>query len=324
METNTGDSDSSRRHYQLGIVMVLVGATLFSSKAIVIKLAYGYDIDAANLLAWRMLLAIPFYLGVGLWLHRYGNLAPLTGRQWLALIFFGPFGYYGAAILDMWGLEYITAAFERLILYIYPTLVLLMSRVVYGRRIQKAEIIAVVLSYAGLGIVFVQDVRLYDQDALIGGALVFAAAVAFAIFILASGRLIPVMGASRFTCYAMSISALGIWLHLGIAGGPAPLRGGWELFGLIALLSFGCTTLPSFLINMGTARIGAERMAVVGMAGPLSTIVLGHVILNEAFTWVHGVGTALVLTGVIGLSLTRRQRQRTGEAPIRPVEEKSA
>jgi drug/metabolite transporter (DMT)-like permease len=212
-------------------------------------------------------------------------------------------GYYLASILDLAGLRYVSAGLERLILYVYPTLVLLFGRLLFGRRIRRAEFIAMAVSYAGLLLVFAEDVRLYEDGVVIGGALVLGSAAAYALFILGSGRLIPAIGAMRFTCYAMSAAGIGIGAHFALAQPANLLTLPMPVYGWGVVLALGCTVLPSFLLAAGIARVGAERAALVGLIGPVSTIAVAHLALGEPVTAVHLLGGGLILLGVLSLTL---------------------
>lgn len=285
-----------------GLALAAAGTALFSLKAIVIKLSYEHAVDPVSLQTLRMLLAVPLYLLIALALSGFGRATPLNRRQWLQIIGLGLCGYYLASLLDLLGLQYVSAGLERLILYVYPTIVLLIGRFTAGRRLQPRELIGMAVSYLGLAVVFGQDVALYQQNVLLGGLLVFASAAAYAVFIAGSGRLIPAVGSMRFTCYAMTAAGLGVGLHYFFARPAGLLELAPPVYGLGILLAVGCTVLPSFMIAGGIARIGAERAAMMGMIGPACTLLLGNLILGEALTPVHVVGTALVLGGIVYLS----------------------
>lgn len=298
----------------IGFLLTAGGAVLFSLKAIVVKLSYHYPVDAVTLQTLRMVLAVPIYLLVALWLLRGERRTALSARQWLAVAALGLCGYYLASILDLMGLRYVSAGLERLILYVYPTLVLLFGWLLFGRRVRPAELVAVAVCYAGVAVVFAEDLRLYSADVLLGGLLVFGSAAAYALFMVGSGRLIPAVGAMRFTCYAMTAAGIGVTAHfllarpLDVLALPAPV------YGLSALLAVACTAVPSFMLAAGVGRIGAEQAALVGMVGPASTLVFGYLLLDEPITPVHLLGTALILGGVIYLGLDKPKPARAGSA----------
>lgn len=298
----------------LGILLTAGGAVLFSVKAIVIKLSYRYGIDTVSLLALRMALAVPAYLLIA-GLLTWAQPAPsLSRRQWLQILGLGLCGYYLASYLDLAGLQFVSAGLERLVLYVYPTLVLLYGRLFFGRRVQPAELVAVAICYLGLAVVFAEDLRLYEDDVLIGGLLVFGSAAAYALFMTGSGRLIPRVGSVRFTCYAMTAAGLGIAAHFLLTQPADLLALPAPVYGLGAFLAIACTTIPSFMTAAGVGRIGAERAALIGMVGPASTLVLGHLILDEPVTLVHLLGSALILGGVIYISLHKAPAVAPGRA----------
>lgn len=297
----------------IGLLLATVGTALFSLKAIVIKLSYDYPIDAVTLQTLRMLLSVPLYLLVATVLLRVGGTPRLTGRQWLAVISLGLCGYYVASVLDLMGLQYISAGLERLILYIYPTMVLLIGRLAFRRPIQRRELVGMAVSYIGLAIVLVQDFKFYNDNLILGSLLVLGSAATYAVYIAGSGRLIPLVGSLRFTSYAMIAAGLGVAVHFLVAQPADLLALPAQVYWLGVLLAVGCTVLPSFMIAGGIARIGPERAAMMGMLGPACTLLLGNVILDEPLTALHVLGTALVLGGILHLS--RRPAAASTAAP---------
>ncbi|MBA1148123.1 DMT family transporter [Ectothiorhodospiraceae bacterium WFHF3C12] len=306
-----------RRPYGAGLALVAAGVALLSLKGIVIKLSYALDIDAVSLLLLRLGIALPVYLVVARFAGAGGE--PLSRRQWLGVAGCGLLGAYLASILDFWALQYITASLERLVLYAYPTLVLLFSRILFGRRIRRSDLAALALAYSGLALVFVQDARLYDLEATaVGTALVLASAAAYALFLVGSGELIPKLGSVRFTAYAMIAAAAGIGVHFALARPTAIATLPAEGFALAGFLAVACTLAPSFLMSAGLGRVGAANAAMVGMIGPPVTIAAAHFVLGEAVTWRHGVGTVLIIAGVLGVTL--RGRRRAAETAAAPRE----
>jgi drug/metabolite transporter (DMT)-like permease len=292
----------SRRTEIIGLSLAAGGTALFSLKAIVIKLSYAYPVDAVTLQTLRMLLAVPLYLLIAGVLLGIGGAARLTVRQWLAVGGLGLCGYYVASILDLMGLQHISAGLERLILYVYPTMVLLIGRFAFGRRLQARELVGMTVSYLGLAIVFGQDLALYQDGAVVGALLVLASAAAYALFIAGSGRLIPLVGSTRFTCYAMTAAGIGVGLQYLVRQPTDLLTLPPQVYWLGALLAVACTVVPSFMIAAGIGRIGSERTALVGMIGPACTLALGNLILGEPLTVFHVIGTLLVLGGILHIS----------------------
>lgn len=284
----------------IGTVFALLAALGFSLKAILVKLAYAWHgVDAIALLALRMLFALPFFLALA-WQTRAGS-ARLTAGDWLRLGWLGLTGYYLASILDFWGLAYITAGLERLILFMYPTLVVLIGAWLGRRRVARREGFALVLSYVGIGLAFASDLRLgTDRGALLlGSGLVFGSAVAYALYLLASGATIARVGARRTAAYAMLIST-GLVLTQFVATQPlSGLRQPLSIYGLALAMAVVSTVLPSVLLAEAIKRSGAAKVALVGSAGPIITIYLGVVALGEPATGVQLIGAGLVLAGVL-------------------------
>lgn len=284
----------------VGTLFALLAALGFSLKAILVKLAYAWhSVDAIALLALRMLFALPFFLILA-WHTRAGS-ARLTAGDWLRLSWLGLTGYYLASILDFWGLAYITAGLERLILFMYPTLVVVIGAWLGRRRVARREGVALALSYAGIALAFASDLRLGTDRAalLLGSGLVFGSAVAYALYLLGSGATIARIGARRTAAYAMLIST-GLVLAQFVATQPlAALRQPLSIYGLALAMAVFSTVLPSALLAEAIKRSGAGRVALIGSAGPIITIYLGVVALGEPATGVQLVGAALVLAGVL-------------------------
>lgn len=308
-----------KRAYGAGLALVAAGVCLLSLKGIVIKLSYALDIDAVSLLLLRLSLALPVYLVVAR--LSAGSGPRLTRRAWLGVAGCGLLGAYVASILDFWALQFITASLERLVLYAYPTLVLVFSRLFFGRRIRRGDLVALGLAYGGLAIVFAQDARLYELEATaIGTGLVLASAAAYALFLVGSGELIPKLGSVRFTAYAMIAATAGIVVHFAVARPTTIATLPPEGFALAGFLAVACTIAPSFLMSAGLGRIGAANAAMVGMVGPPVTIAAAHFVLGEAITWRHGLGTVLIVAGVLGVTLRGRAPAPARRKPVKPAE----
>lgn len=283
---------------QRGLIYILLGTICFSAKAVLVKLAYQYPIDAVTLLTLRMGLSLPFYLIIGLFVFRKTAPARLTLADHGRVIGYGFAGYYLASLFDLMGLQYISAGLERLILYLYPTLVLLLSAVFFKRSIGRREWLALLIGYAGIAVVYVQDASVLGDDAVLGMVLIFLCAIAFAIYIVGSGQMIPRLGAMSFTVYAMTIACLAIIGHFLLTRPLSLLWVRWELWAISASIAVFCTVVPTFLMAWGIKLLGAPKAALVGTAGPVFTIVLAYFVLGEAFTMVHAVGTVMVIIAV--------------------------
>jgi drug/metabolite transporter (DMT)-like permease len=291
------------RRFTAGLLLAAAGSVLFSGKAIVVKLAYRHGVDAETLIALRMLFALPFF-ALALWWTTRGA-APLAARDHLRIVIIGLLGYYAASYLDFLGLQYITAALERLILYLNPTIVLLMSALFLGRRMLRLDWIALALSYAGIVLVFWHDVRMAGDNVELGALLVFGSAVCYAVYLVVSGELVARVGAIRLTAYAMCAATAGVLLQFALARPLENLAASAPVLWLSAINAVFCTVLPVFATMLAIARIGAGNVALTAMVGPVSTIALGYLFLGEPITGWQLAGTALVLAGVFVLSKKR-------------------
>ena len=281
-----------------GIALAGIAAFGFSFKAILIKLAYPYGVDAVTLLALRMIFALPIFLYVGFRASR--SMPPLARRDWLMVLVLGLLGYYGASILDFLGLQYVSAGLERLILFTYPTLTLLFGVALYGRRIAGREWSAIALCYAGIAIAFTHDLRLSEDPTttLIGAGLVFGSSVCYAIYLTGSSGMIQRIGAARFTALAMLVSTFATLAHF-IATQPlGRLVQPWPVLGYAATMAVLCTAVPVFAQSAAIRRIGSGQAALVGMIGPLLTIAFAALLLGEGISPAQMLGAALVIAGV--------------------------
>ncbi|MDO8342497.1 MAG: DMT family transporter [Cellvibrio sp.] len=283
----------------IGIFCVFTGTLCFASKGILIKLAYQYGITATPLLMLRMLFALPFYAATALWLHTQ-ELTPLKKGDGWKIAGLGLLSYYISSLLDFMGLEYISAGLERLILYVYPTLVLLMLAFWKKEKITRNTKLALAIAYSGMLLVFVQDLRLTSNWdlTLLGAGLVMLSTISFALFVVLAGDMISKVGPSRFTAYAMLAACAGVILHGISLGDSAELQQPKQVYLLALLLAFFCTVIPSFLMNKGISLIGSGRTAVLGSIGPVITLFLGALVLHEQITLVQLLGAGLVISGV--------------------------
>ena len=280
-----------------GLLLASLGAIAFSGKAIIVKLAYRHGVDAVTLIMLRMVFALPLFLILSWWAGR--GKPPLTRRDWLVILGLGFSGYYLASFLDFAGLAYISASFERLILYLNPTIVLFLGWVLFRRRVTGRQLIALAVSYAGVLLVFGQELQLQGSDVLLGAALVFGSALSYALYLVYSGEEVKRLGALRLTGLATTVACLlciAQFLILRPLGSLASLAP--EVLWLSLLNATACTFAPVLMVMMAIERIGATMAAQTGMIGPMSTILMGVWILGEPFTpWV-AVGTVLVMGGV--------------------------
>ena len=279
-----------------GIALATAGAIAFSGKAILAKLMYRHGVDAVQVLFWRMALALPLFLALAWWAGR-GKPA-LERRDWAVVVGLGFCGYYLASMLDFMGLQYITASLERLILYLNPTLVLLLSMAMLGRRVGARQLAAMALSYAGVLIVFGQELNFEGAHVALGSALVFASAVSYAVYLVACGEEVRRLGALRLTGLATSVASLFAIAQLFVLRDASAVFVPEPVLWLSLANAVFTTFAPVVMVMMAIERIGATLAAQCGMVGPMSTILLGVVVLGEPFN--SGVigGTVLVLMGV--------------------------
>ncbi len=289
-----------------GLVLATLGAIAFSGKAIIVKLAYRHGVDAVTLIMYRMLFALPIFALMAWWASR-GQPA-LTRYDVWGVLGLGFTGYYLASFLDFAGLAYISASLERLILYLNPTLVLLLGLVLYQRHIGRRQALGMAISYAGVLFVFGQEIKLEGADAALGALLVFLSAVSYAIYLNFSGELVKRLGSLRLVGLATTVACL---LCIGQFVLLRPLSAAMvapEVIWLSVLNATLCTAVPVLMVMMAIERIGAGLAAQTGMVGPMSTILMGVVALDEPFTSAVAVGTVLVLAGIFVFTGAGRRR----------------
>jgi len=293
----------TRQAFLAGLAIAITGAILFSAKAIVAKLIYRYDVDAVTLITFRMLFSLPFFAALGLWKAR--TEAPLDRGDRGRIVILGLLGYYLSSFLDFLGLQYISAGLERLILFLTPSFVLLISVFVLGRRIGLTEWTALFTAYLGTVLVFAHDVRIGGSHVWLGGVLVLGSALAYACYLVLSGELVRRVGALRLVAYAMCVSSAACILQFFLLRPPAMLVQPAAVYGLSLINAVFCTVFPVLLIMIAVDRIGPATASQAGMIGPVSTLFLGAMILGEPVTGIQLAGTALVLAGIYLLSRKR-------------------
>lgn len=288
-----------------GFLFTLLGAILFSTKAIFVKKAFfATGVDAVTLLALRMLFSLPFYLFAAVLVSRQAANVPMTKREWAATIFLGLFGYYLSSLFDFIGLQYISAGLERLILFLYPTFAVLINFLVFRQPVLRNQWLALVLTYLGIGIAFVGEVRLDSGSSGFwwGSFCVAVCAVTYAIYLAGSGRVIPRTGSNKFTAYAMLAATAGVLLHYVVTRNSVDGLLNSALIPYGILLAVIATVIPTFFLAQGMKRIGANNVAILSSIGPVSTIVQAHYVLGEKIFGEQIIGTLLVLAGILLLS----------------------
>lgn len=291
----------------MGTVCVVLAAMGFSAKAVIVKLAYAHPVDAATLLALRMLFSAPFFLVMALWSARGTAAASLTRRDWMVVALLGFVGYYLASYLDFLGLQYISAGLERLILFLYPTVVVLLSAWLLKKPVHRRQIAALALSYGGIALVFTEYLGFGEQTSnlVLGGLLVFASGVVYSFYLIGTGEVIGKLGAARFTAYAMLVACAVALLQFLVAHDLSDLALPREVYRLSLLMAVISTVIPAWLMSEGIRRTGASHAALVGSVGPVATLFLGYWILNEPLSAPQLLGAALVLAGVTLISVRK-------------------
>jgi drug/metabolite transporter (DMT)-like permease len=302
---------TEQRELVIGYGLVLLGALGFSAKSIIIKLAYAAnaEVDAITLMALRMLFSLPFFLLVAIWHNKKSPEIPLNKTQWVVVIALGLMGYYLASYLDFLGLQYIPAGLERVIIFLYPTFVVLFSAVVYRRRVTARVGIALCLSYAGTILVFIEHLSITSSSLFLGSGLVMGSAIIFSWFVMGSGVMTQRIGSTRFTAYTMTVASAATIVHFAFRHGSALTRlpsfpcSAWERVCSLALfMAVFSTVLPAFFMNAGIRRIGAGSASIISTTGPIATLVLAHMLLGESITMEQIAGTFFVLAGVYVVS----------------------
>ncbi len=305
--TNNTPNIVLNRDTLFGVVFALLAAVGFSAKAILVKLAYIDSVDAVTLLALRMAFSAPFFIGIALWAKRQ-HAEPLSRHNKMLVLALGLIGYYLSSFLDFLGLQYISAGLERLILFLYPTMTVILTALVYKRAIGKKVIAAMALSYAGIVLVFLHDTGMKRPDSVIlGASLVFASTLSYAVYLVGAGHAIARIGASRFTAYAMVVASAASLLQFGVTHPLSALDLPLRVYELATLMAIFSTVLPVFLLSYAIRRIGSGNASLIGSIGPVSTIYMAYVFLHESISLLQIVGSSLVLIGVLIISVSSKR-----------------
>ena len=306
-----------RQSYLIGIGICLLGAICFSAKAIFVKLAYrDTGIDAVPLLALRMIFSLPFFLVSAVLASRKTGNIRFTTAQWFYIALMGSLGYYVSSLLDFVGLQYVSAGIERLILFIYPTMVLLISSVIFRTKVTRNQWIAVIITYGGLLLAFYGELNLdihYGGNFYYGSALIFACALTYATYLVGSGKIIPLVGAAKFNSYAMTFACIAVLLHYFFTSNESLLAFSSDVYTYSIAMAVFSTVIPSYLISEGIKRIGSGNASIVGSIGPVSTIIQANIFLHEPVFALQIAGTVLVLVGVILIGKAGGARKREVE-----------
>ena len=285
-----------------GFFITLTGAILFSTKAIFVKLAFrSTHVDAVTLLALRMLFSLPFYLVAAWMVSKKENKQELTTMDWLKVITLGILGYYLSSLFDFIGLQYVSAGLERLILFLYPTFAVLINTFFYKTKLNRVQIIALALTYLGIGIAYFGELKLDTSNPkfFFGSFMIFLCAITYSFYLVGTGRMVQKVGVTRYTAYAMLASTVGIFINFLVTHNvnDIPFTGTLTWYGIA--LAVIATVLPSFMMSNGMKSIGSNNVSIITSIGPVSTIIQAHFFLGEQIIMAQILGTALVIVGVI-------------------------
>lgn len=289
-----------------GVVFALLAAIGFSAKAILVKLAYLDSVDAVTLLALRMLFSVPFFIGIALWAKRQ-HAKPLSRHDRMLVLALGVIGYYLSSFLDFLGLQYISAGLERLILFLYPTMTVILSALIYKRAVGGKVVAAMALCYAGIVLVFLHNAEMKQDGILLGASLVFASTLSYSVYLVGAGHAIARIGTTRFTAYAMIVASAASLLQFGVMRPMSALDLPLRVYELAIAMAVFSTVLPTFLLSYAIRRIGSGSASLIGSVGPVSTIYMAYVFLNESISLLQVVGSSLVLGGVLIISMATRR-----------------
>ncbi|MCB1757379.1 MAG: DMT family transporter, partial [Gammaproteobacteria bacterium] len=306
--TSLASNEQTPRYRTSGFLFAGSAILLFSLKPIFIKLAYEYPIDSVTLMTLRMGFSLPLYILIGIYLLVKKRIDPVLALGTLPkTIMTGMLGYYGASYFDLTGLHYISAQLERLILFSYPSLVVILGYFFFKTPIQGGTIPALLLTYTGILALFVHDISLSGQAHAFGGVLVFIGAVLFSLYILFSKSVIDKIGSMAFTCIAMTAASIAILLHFSISRELSDLHQPMPVYLAAFAIAMLSTVLPSFLISEAINRIGTNATSIIGSSGALVTSVLAVGILGEDFTPYHVIALVLVTSGIVWLGRAGRR-----------------
>lgn len=288
----------------LGVLFAILGVLLFSSKAVMVKLAYRYGVDSITLLLFRMVFALPFYMLIAFWKKpKYTQAVGTKEFGWI--FFFGFLGYYLASLFDFVGLQYLKAGLERIILFIYPTLVVLLSWLIFRSKITWIQSMAIAVTYLGVLVTFWDEIGVEGDSVIWGGFMIFLSALTYAAYLVGSGWLIPKFGVLHFTCYAMMASTICVVVNYLFVGNFELFNFPKEVYLLGMAMAIFATLIPSFLVSAAIARLGASSFSIFGSLGPISTIILAYFFLGEQISGIQMLG---ILVVIFGVSLVSRKK----------------
>lgn len=296
------------RKYLIGALFTLIGAVMFAGKAVIVKWLYiHHPMETVSLLALRMLFSLPFYIGILFWNKiKFPSEIRLTKKEWIWMLAIGLLGYYLASFFDFWGLQFISAGLERLVLFIYPTLVLVISAIFFKKKIERIQYIALIITYLGIVLAFVPEIKIgMQKNLLLGAFLIFLSALTYAMYLIGNGEMVKKIGSTLFTCYAMLISTAMVIIHYFLTSTTNLFHYEPIVYQQSMIMAIFCTVIPSFLVSEGIQRIGSGNVAIIGSFGPMATIFMASYFLNETFNGWQIAGTVFILVGVLMISVRK-------------------
>jgi drug/metabolite transporter (DMT)-like permease len=300
--------DTQTTYVLIGTLLGMGGVVLFSMRPGLIKFAYAYVTDPITLLALRMGFSLPFFVFIAWWVQRNNSAPRLTARDWRDISLLGFLGYYLASFLDFIGLQYIGAGIGRLIMFLYPTLVVLLSWAWLGKVPGQRQLGALGISYAGLILIFLPYIGVENQALFLGAALVFAAAASYAVYLVTGTEVIKRIGSMRFTAYSMIIASAICLVQFVLFRPLSALDLPMPVYWSAIIMAVGCTVIPIFMTSEALKRIGANQFAIMGTLGPVTTIAFGYLGLDESLSPIQIAGAAAVITGVVIVTLKPGKR----------------
>ena len=310
--TSENNESVNNQDYIIGLGFAILGALLFSIRPILVKLAYQDDIDSVSLLTLRMLFSAPFYIILlGFFLRDKKRRDSLNTKIIVFNVIIGLMGYYAASLLDLYGLLYISAQLERLLLFTYPTFVVIFGALFFSKAITFQVVLALIFSYGGITAIFLHDLNFYGEDIIKGSIFVGLSTIVFAFYVLFGKNIINQIGSRMFTCIAMIAASIGIFFHFLITNEISDLHTTNKVYWLSFAIAIVCTIIPSFCISEAIARIGPDRTSITGTIGPVFTTLFAVSLLGEAFTVFHAIGMVLVIIGVSILGYNKPTKRPT-------------
>ena len=292
-------NSTARTRFLFGVFILVIANVGFSSKAVLIKLMYQYHVDTISVLALRLLFSLPFYIIIAFLMSKKEDDVKLTIKQWLMIGVLGILSYYISSMLDFLGLQYVSAGVERLILFTYPTMVVVLSAIIFKKKITTPQYMALGLTYVGVTLAFIAEKGLGEQKDLVRGALyILTCAFTYSLYVIGTGELTQKVGSIKFTCYAMIAATIPTLIHSTVHNGMDIFNFPQGVYWLTVWLVVIATVIPTFLIVEGIRIVGAGNSSIIGFTGPVSTIFLAYFLLGERVSFLQSIGTAIVLAGV--------------------------